>query len=182
MLLSESVAIFGMYIYALNGRNSKYFISPFRIFRTAPDPHTVFMQDISDGRDVDAEFLADIHRPHVGFIHFEDALCQGFSLGGFVGNLDAGLLQCPADGAPMASKFGRQFISAGSCTVLLCDLPDFVIGQTFLFLRISIDFGTGIIGDIGHIRVDFGIAGMKGSIVLCPVFEDARGRVVTVSL
>lgn len=99
-----------------------------------------------------------------------------------MGDLDAGFLQCPADSAPMASKLGGQFISAGSGAVLFCDLPDLVIGQAFLFLRISIDFGTGIVGNISHIRIDIEIAGMKGFIMLCPVFEHARGRVVTVSL
>lgn len=102
------------------------------------------------------------------------------------GDIDAGLLQCPADGASVASVLGSQFICAGSGAVLLCDLPDLFIGQAFLLLRIGIDFGIGIIGDIGHVRVDIGgligIAGMKGFIMLCPVFEYAGGRVVTVSL
>jgi len=115
-------------------------------------------------------------------------MCTPFSWRIFrtVGDLDAGFLQCPTYGAPVASKRGGQFISAGSGTVLFYDLPDLVIGQAFLILCISIDFGTGIIGDVGHIRVDngglIGTAGTKGSIVLCPIFEDARGQVVTVSL
>ena len=144
--------------------------------------HAVLVENLPDGGDVDTELFADIHRPHVAFVHFEDALCQGLSLGGFMGDLDAGLLQCPADGAPVASKLSGKFISAGSGAVLLCDLPDLFIGQAFLILRISINFGTGIIGDIGHIRIDIRTSGMKESIMLRPVFEDARGRVVTVSL
>ena len=96
-----------------------------------------------------------------------------------MGDFDAGLLQCPADSTPVASKLGGQFIGAGSSTVLFYDLADIVIGQAFLFLRISIDFGIGSIGSVGHIRIDIETAGLKGCIMLCPVFEYARGRVET---
>lgn len=96
-----------------------------------------------------------------------------------MGDFDAGLLQCPADSTPVASKLGGQFIGAGSGTVLFYDLADLVIGQAFLFLRISIDFGIGSIGSVGHIRIDIETAGLKGCIMLCPVFEYARGRVET---
>lgn len=137
------------------------------------------MENLPYGGYIDAELFADIHRPHVALIHFEDALCQGLSFGGFVGDLDAGFLQCPADGAPVASKLGGQFISAGSGAILFYDLADLVIRQAFLFLRISIDFGIGSIGSVGHIRIDIETAGLKGCIMLCPVFEYARGRVET---
>lgn len=136
------------------------------ILPTAPDPHTVLVENLPDGGGIDAELLTNIHRPHAACVHFEDALSQGLSF----------------DGAPVASELGGQFIGAGSGTVLFYDLADLVIGQAFLFLCISIDFGIGIIGSVGHIRVDIETAGLKGSIMLCPVFEYARGRVVTVSL
>ena len=96
-----------------------------------------------------------------------------------MGDFDAGLLQCPADSTPVASKLGGQFIGAGSGTVLFYDLADLVIGQAFLLLRISIDFGIGSIGSVGHIRIDIETAGLKACIMLCPVFEYARGRVET---
>lgn len=130
------------------------------------------MQDLPDGGDIYTKLFTDIHWLRVVGIHLQDSLCQCFSLGDFVADLDIGLLQHPADGAPMAVELHCQFISARSGAVLFRDLPYLVIGQAFLILCISIDFGIGVIGDIGHIRVDLGgFAEIKGLVMLRPVFE-----------
>lgn len=141
------------------------------------------MQDLPDGGDVDAELFADIHWPDVVGVHLQDSFCQRFSFGSFVADFDAGLLQRSADGAPVTAELCGQFIGARSGAVLFRDLPDLVIGQAFLLLRISIDFGIGIIGDVGHIQVDLGgLAEIEGLVMLCSVFEYPGGRVVLVSL
>ena len=96
---------------------------------------------------------------------------------------NAGLLECPADGAPMAAEGGGKLISAGSCAVSFCDLLDLAVAQTFLLLLIGIDFRIGIIGLVGYIRIDIGFASgivrITESEVLPAIFEYTRGRVET---
>lgn len=100
-----------------------------------------------------------------------------------MGNLDAGLLECPADGASVTAKCVSKLIGAGSCAVPFRDLPDLAVAQSFLLLLVGIDFHIGIIGLVGDIRVDLrlvaGNVGIAESEVLPAVFEDARGRVET---
>lgn len=128
------------------------------------------MQDLADSGDVDAELLSDIHWPDEVLIHLQDSFYQRFSLEGLMADFDLGLLQRPADGAPVAAELYGQFISARSGTVLFCDLSDLVIGQAFLILCTGVDFGIGIIGDVGHIQVDLGgLAKIEGLVMLCSV-------------
>lgn len=90
-----------------------------------------------------------------------------------MGDLDAGLLERPADGASVTSKLCGQFVGARAFAVTLDDEFEFRVCQGLLLLFVGSDDRFFDIGQVGFVRVDrLGTVGITGVGVLASISEN----------